>query len=196
MKLGLFGGTFDPPHVGHLVLADQCGWALGLDQVAFVPAYRPPHKLDCTLTAFEIRMEMVAAAIAGNAHFSVLPLERDQGGFSYTVDTLRALHASRPDDDLWLLVGEDSLDDLPGWRDPTGIAELARLAVYRRHGANGKVSDPLRGRVDFVAGPLVDVSSTEIRQLFGQGRSVRYLVPDGVLAIMEREHLYSGTADA
>lgn len=192
MRTGVLGGTFDPPHLGHLVLADQCAASLALDEVLFVPAFRPPHKLDAVLTPFDLRVAMLRAAVANEPRASVLTLERDEGGISYTVRTLELLVAERPADELWLLVGEDSLDDLVHWRAPERIAELARIAVYHRRGAEGRVLPFLADRVTFIEGPLVDVSSSEIRERVAAGRSVRHLVPPAVLAIIAREGLYGG----
>jgi nicotinate-nucleotide adenylyltransferase len=190
VNVGLLGGTFDPPHLGHLVLADQCAQALGLDQVAFVLAYRPPHKEDRRLTAFETRRRLLEAAIAADPRFTVMTLERDREAPSYTVETLRTLREQRPGDRFWLLLGEDSLDELHTWREPQEIARLARIAVYRRRGAAGTVPEMLRGRVEMVDGPLVDVSSSWVRARVRAGGSLRYLVPVGVAELIARERLY------
>jgi nicotinate-nucleotide adenylyltransferase len=190
VNVGLFGGTFDPPHLGHLVLADRCAVSLGLDSVAFVLAYRPPHKEGRRLSGFEIRRRLLETAIAGDPRFTVLTLEREREGPSYTVETLRALRIARPADRFWLLLGEDSLDEILTWREPDEIARLARIAVYRRTGGSGTVPDPLRGRVETVAGPMVDVSSSWIRAEVRAGRPVRYLVPPAVAALIDREDLY------
>jgi nicotinate-nucleotide adenylyltransferase len=190
MNLGLLGGTFDPPHLGHLVLADQCARALGLDEVAFVLAYRPPHKEDHRVTGFELRRRLLAAALAGDPRFTVLTLEREREAPSYTVETLRALRATRPGDRLWLLLGEDSLDDLAQWREPEALAELARIAVYRRPGSAGAGAERWAGRIDRVPGPGLDVSSSWVRAQVRAGGSVRYLVPPGVVDLIESEGLY------
>src|SRR5262249_15510073 len=129
-KVGIFGGTFDPVHLGHLIMAEQCREQAELDEVWFVPAARPPHKQERTLTPFAQRVEMLALAIAGMPAFRVDELEKDRPGPSYTVETLQALHERYPDTQFSLLVGSDSLPDLPGWKNPKRIIELAELLVF------------------------------------------------------------------
>lgn len=191
MKLGILGGTFDPPHLGHLVLADQCAAALCLDRVFFIPAFQPPHKLERELSPFEVRLEMIGLAIAGDARFSVLTLEKERGGISYAVDTLTDLHRLHEGSTFWLLLGQDSLVDLPTWKDPERIASLARLAVYRREGSAEPLPGDFRARAEFVDGPLIDVSSTQLRQRLRRGLTVRHLVPEPVLDLIRRRGLYT-----
>lgn len=191
MRLGILGGSFDPPHLGHLILGDQCRQALGLDRVLFVPAYRPPHKIDRALTSFDLRSAMVAAAIADVAEFELCQIERQRGGVSYTVDTLRSLRAAYPQAELWLLLGQDSLEDLAHWHAPEQLPELARIAAYRREGCRGMVPAFLRDGVRFVEGPRIDVSSTELRRRVRAGDSIRFLVPAPVAAMIRREQLYA-----
>ncbi len=190
MELGILGGTFDPPHRGHCVLADQCVRALGLARVWFVPAFHPPHKLGRALTPFDLRLEMIRAATAADARFEVLETERHRGGVSYTVDTLRDLTRDHPGETFWLLLGEDSLADLAGWKDPEQIARLARLAVYRRPGTRSAIPAHLRRCARFVEGPPVDVSSTELRASLGRQEPVGDRIDPSVFAIIERERLY------
>lgn len=190
MRLGILGGTFDPPHVGHLVLASRCAAELRLDQVLFIPAYRPPHKAERALSAFPLRLEMVRAAVFEDGRFVASDLEAERGGVSYTVDTLAQLTREHPGDSLWLLLGRDSLDDLPHWRNPERIAEMGRLAVYARPGYGAPVDGPVAARVDWVSGPGVDVSSSQLREDVRRGRSIRYLVVPAVAEIIERERLY------
>jgi nicotinate-nucleotide adenylyltransferase len=190
VRTGILGGTFDPPHLGHLVLADQCADRLALDEVLFLPAYRPPHKLEAPVSDFEVRFEMLRAALMGTPRSRPLTLERDQGGISYTVRTLEALRAMRPQDELWLLIGADSLDDMIHWREPERIAALARLAVYRRRGATETIDPPFAASVTWVDGPLIDISSRGIREFVRAGRSIRHLVPERVGEIITRERLY------
>ena len=194
MKLGVLGGTFDPPHVGHLVLADQCASALDLQRVLFVPAFLPPHKLDSPLTPFDRRLRMVELAIEGDSRWVASAMERDRDTVSYTVDTLAALHAEQKPEALWLLLGEDSLADLRAWKDPERIVALCHLAVYRRERAGrdpvGAAPDWVMAAARFVEGPLIDVSSTQIRERLARGGSVRHLIPAPVLELIEREGLY------
>src|SRR5262249_26055681 len=134
MRIGVFGGTFDPVHLGHLILAEQCREQGRLDLVLFVPAARPPNKLDRALTPFAQRVEMLALAVAGNPAFRIDELEKDRAGPSYTVDSLTELHGRYPDAELFLLVGADTLNDLPDWYRPARIAELAGFLVTARPG--------------------------------------------------------------
>ena len=137
MRLGLFGGTFDPIHLGHLIVAEQCREACRLDRVWFVVAGAPPHKRgDRTPVAH--RLEMVRIATAGNPAFEVSEIEASRPGPHYSVDTLAAVHRDRPGDELFFLIGADSLVDLPTWRDPAGIARLATIVVVNRPGCGGR----------------------------------------------------------
>ena len=194
---GVFGGSFNPPHVGHLAVAEACAEGAGLDRVLWIPAATPPHKQgDPSLAPAQARLRMVEAAIAGNDRFRVSDVEIARGEVSYTVDTLRQLRADGAGP-LALLLGGDSLAGFVGWREPAAIAELARLVVYRRPG-DGIVRESLpawlAAAVTVVDGPLLDVSSTELRARLGAGRTVRYLVPDAARAIAEAEGLYRGDA--
>ena len=193
MPTGLFGGSFNPPHVGHLAVAEACAEVAGLDRVLWMPAATPPHKQgDPTLAPAESRLRMVELAIAGNHRFEASGLEITRGQVSYTVDTLRQLHEEGLDD-LALILGGDSLAGFPRWREPEAIAGLARLVVYRRPGDQVDL-DALPGwlaaRATIVDGPALDVSSTELRARIAAGRTVRYLVPDAVRAVIAAERLY------
>ena len=191
-SLALFGGSFNPPHVGHLVVAEACAQAAGLDRVLWTPAATPPHKQnDPTLAPARTRLRMVEAAVAGNGRFEASDVEVARAGVSYTVDTVRALrqrHAA-----LAVVVGGDSLAGFPTWREAEEIARLARLVVYRRPGDGVRLGDLpgwLAERVTVVEGPQLAVSSQEVRALVAAGRSVRYLVPDAVREVVEAEGLY------
>lgn len=190
-RLGLFGGTFDPPHVGHLALAEQARDQLGLDRVRFVPAGNPPHKQGRVRTPVAHRVAMTRLAVRGNPAFEVSTLEARRPGFSFTVDTLRALHRRHPDTAFWLVLGADSLDDFPRWHDPGGILELAALAVAVRPGAGRRrLPRALARRVTWLDNAGLDVSSSELRRRVRSGRSIRYLVPDAVAAYVRRRGLY------
>ena len=195
---GVFGGSFNPPHVGHLVVAEACAQAAGLERVLWVPAATPPHKRgDRSLASAEARLRMVEAAVAGNPRFEVSDVEVARGDVSYTVDTLRGL--ARDHDRLALLLGGDSLAGFPSWRAPEAIVRLARLVVYRRPGDGvdlGALPGGLGQAVTVVDGPELAVSSTEVRARIAAGKTVRYLVPDGVRDIVATEGLYRGTAGA
>jgi nicotinate-nucleotide adenylyltransferase len=199
-RIGIFGGTFDPVHLGHLIMAEQCREQGQLDQVWFIPAARPPHKQDRPLTGFVHRAEMLALAIAGIPAFRIEELEKDRPGPSYTAETLQELHGRFPDRQFALLLGSDCLPDLPGWKNPTRIMELAELLVFSRPGWPLRSEEevrqslgltleaPLRLRV--VPAPLIDISSRDLRQRIAQHRSVRFLVPRAVECYIEEKKLY------
>ena len=187
MKVGVFGGTFDPPHLGHLIAAGDAHALLGLERVVWIPAATPPHKPVVGRTPAELRLQMVRAAVRGDARFAVDNLELKRSGLSYTVDTLRALRDRWDGVELVLLLGADALLDLPGWREPDEIAHLAELAVLAR-APTGVPASP------YPAVPVpvtrVDISATEIRRRVREGISIRNLVNDAVRKIVERERLY------
>ncbi|NNF56623.1 MAG: nicotinate-nucleotide adenylyltransferase [Rhodothermaceae bacterium] len=190
--LALFGGSFNPPHLAHLAVAEAVADAVGLDQVCWMPAATPPHKQDDpTLASAEHRLAMARLAVEGNPRFVVSDLELRRGGTSYTVDTLRQLRAERPDTDLYLIVGGDSLVDFPTWREPEAILGLARLLVYQRPGSDeAAVAPAIRARTTLVEAPLLDLSGTMLRARIAAGRTVRYLVPEAVRAYIEAHGLY------
>jgi nicotinate-nucleotide adenylyltransferase len=202
MRLGLFGGTFDPIHLGHLILAEQCREACALDRVWFIVAGAPPHKLGGR-TAIAHRLEMVRIAIAGHPAFEVSEIEAQSPGPHYSVETLEAIHRDLPDAELFFLIGADSLADLPHWRQPDRIARLANVVVVNRPGI-----DPPEGMPwpDFgpdakllrsVTIPPIGIASHDLRRRLVEGRSVRYLVPRGVEAYIEAHAIYraGGTAE-
>ena len=184
MRLGVYGGAFDPPHLGHLVAASDACDALGLHRLLWIPS--AVHPLKAVGTAADVRLEMVRAAIAGDGRFAADDLELRRAGPSYTVDTLRALRAREARAELYFLTGADNLAELPRWREPDEIARLARLAVVSRAGDVLPAEPPYPA----VAVTRVDVSSTEVRRRVAAGRSIRYLVPEAVRAVIEREGLY------
>lgn len=190
MKLGVFGGTFDPPHLGHLVAASDAAQALGLGRVLWVPAAVHPLKLGSVEAPAHARLEMVRAAVEGDPRFAVDPLELERTGPSYTVDTLRQLQARHPGAELYFLTGADNLADLPKWKDPGEVARLARLVVVSRRGEGVPPGLPYPA----LAVPVtrVDVSSTEVRRRVRAGETIRYLVPEAVRAVIERQGLYRG----
>ena len=194
MSLGLFGGSFNPPHVGHLAVAEACGEAAGLGRVVWTPAATPPHKRgDPSLAPAAARLEMVRAAVRGNARFEASDWEVTRGDVSYTVDTVRALAAEAGGRPLAVLVGGDSLAGFPSWREPRAIVALARLVVYRRPGDGVRLGDLpawLADAVTVVDGPPLDVSSTALRARVATGQTVRYLVPDAVRDVIRRDGLY------
>jgi len=194
-RLGVIGGTFDPPHLGHLAFAEWARSALGLDRVLFVPAGAPPHKRAGAPTPGAHRLAMTRLAVRGNAAFTVSALELRRRGPSYTADTLRALAARHPRSRLYLLLGADMFGTFGTWREPDAIARLARLVVARRPGAPAP-RPPARAprwarRVTWLENPLIEISSSALRARARRGGSLRYLVPDAVLRYVARHRLYA-----
>ena len=198
MRLGVLGGTFNPPHVAHLLCASEAADQLALDRVLLVPAAEPPHTEVEHDPGAETRAELCALAVDGDPRLEVSRIELERPGRSYTVDTLRALHAAHADTELTFIVGGDMALSLPTWREPAEILGLARLAVAERSGvARQDILDRLGAtlgdvgdRIDFFAMPRLDLSSSEIRRRIADGRSVRYLVPDAVAERIAARGLY------
>ncbi len=196
-RVGLLGGTFNPPHVAHLVCAQEALVQLGLDRVLLVPAGVPPHKTVEAEPGVEHRIAMCEAAVAGDDRFAVSRADADRTGPAYTVDLLRELRAGAPEDELTFIVGGDMAHSLPAWREPEAVLGLARLAVAEREGVRRadivQRLAPLRGaveRVDFFDMPRLDISSSLLRRRAAAGGPLRYLVPDAVGAYIAREGLY------
>ncbi|RME44778.1 MAG: nicotinate-nucleotide adenylyltransferase [Chloroflexi bacterium] len=198
VRIGVFGGTFDPPHIGHLVAAEEARVQLGLAQVVFVPAGTPPHKLGEPVSPVTHRVEMITRAVASNPHFLVSLVDVERPGPSFTVDMLRTLRDQWPaDTEIYFIMGEDSLEDLPTWHAPEQLLELCRLAVVNRPGYEAHMDEleviipGLSQKVDTVAMPLLDVSSTDLRGRVRQGRPLRYYVPAEVEAYIRAHDLYA-----
>lgn len=200
MRLGLFGGTFDPPHTGHLIAAQDAALALGLDRVFFVPAASPPHKQRRAVTAAEFRVRMLALALGDDVRFALEPVELERPGPSYTVDTLRELRRRLPGD--WtLLLGADQYAEFATWREPEEVLRLATVGVLERAGSlpqSAPSREEAQDGIVRVAVTRVDISSTAIRQRVAAGVSIRYLVPTGVEAFIAETGLYlrNGTPGA
>ncbi len=194
--IGVLGGTFDPPHYGHLVLAENARVQLGLQHVLFVPAGQPPHKPDQPVTSPDHRLEMVRAAIADHPAFELSRVDIDRRGPHYTVDMLAMLHRAWPEAQLFFLLGGDSLIQLPLWHDPVGIIRQARLAVMQRPGYVVDM-DVLERAVPGITEclvwldvPYLDISSSELRRRVRAGLPVRYLVPPAVEEYIRANSLY------
>ena len=194
--IGILGGTFNPPHMGHLVMAQEALDQLDLDRVVFMPVAVPPHKEAREDAGAAARLELCRLAVAHDERFEVSTLEIERGGASFTVDTLRELHDVEPEHDLTFIVGGDMAQSLPAWREPEAILRLARLAVAEREGVRrediARRLEPLHDgdRVVFFDMPRIDVSSSTIRRRVAEGRPVRYLVPDAVAAAIAEHGLY------
>ncbi len=201
MRLGLFGGSFDPVHYGHLLLAECCREQAELDAVWFLPAAVPPHKRGRQLAPAEQRIEMLELAIAGHSAFSVNRYETDHGGVNFTVDTLTHFRQEYPQRELFFLLGADMLHDLPNWHQPAGICALATPLVVRRPGTaepDFECLQPIasaeqidRIRQNQVEMPQIGISSTEIRRRVSVDRSIRYITPRAVGMYIETHDLYS-----
>lgn len=200
MRLGVLGGTFNPPHLAHLLCASEAADQLGLDRVLLVPAFEPPHKEVAHDPGPETRAALCELAVEGDPRLEVSRIELERAGRSYTVDTLRALHATHEHTELTFIVGGDMALSLPTWREPGEILGLARLAVAERSGVArqdildrlGATLGDVAGRIDFFEMPRLDLSSSEIRRRIADGRSVRYLVPDAVADRITAQGLYRG----
>jgi len=195
--LGILGGTFDPPHIAHLVMAEQACEQLKLERVLFVPAGQQPLKHNRTTTPVELRVAMTQLAIAGNPAFELSRVDVDRPGPHYTADMLKLLREAYPGSLLYLLIGSDSLHDLLHWRDPARIVAQARLAVMRRPGFAPDMSalevalPGIAERVEWVDAPGLDVSSSDIQRRVREGRSIRYLVPRAVESLIVEQGLYA-----
>jgi nicotinate-nucleotide adenylyltransferase len=198
VRFGLLGGTFNPPHLGHLVCAQEAYLQLGLEQVLLIPASLPPHKAVDADPGIEHRLELCRLAIDGDPRFAVCDLEAHREGPSYTVDTLEALHSQMPDSELFLIVGADVAAGFAGWREPERVLSLATLAVAERPGSSRAVVEDVLGRLASGTGsrffdmPEIGVSSTMLRARVRSGQSTRYLMPDAVRDYVDQRHLYGG----
>jgi len=201
MRLGIFGGTFDPVHFGHLALAEECLAAANLDELWLVPAASPPHKGGKKLSRFDQRKEMLELAIAGNEKFKVEPMEADRPGPSFTIDTLLEIQKRKPNDELFLIIGGDSALEFSTWKDPAKIASLATIIVRIRPGFSMPTEQEFISqlgkelgvvpKVIFVAGPpFLDVSSSLLKERVSNNKSVRYLLPRAVEVYIQQKKLY------
>lgn len=196
IRLGLLGGTFDPPHIGHLWLAETARDQLGLDRVLFLPVGDPPHKQGRMITAVSHRLRLTQLAIADQPAFTLDRTDADRPPPHTTVTLLPLIRAQYPDADLWLLIGGDSLRDFAAWREPAQIIAQCRLAALPRPGVEVdwtglETAVPgLRAAVDLLEGPTLDISGTAVRYWARQNRSLRYLVPPAVRGYIEQNKLY------
>lgn len=200
-RAGILGGTFDPVHYGHLVIAEEVYAALDLDEMVFVPAGQPPHKPERQVTAAHHRLAMLELAIADNPHFSISRVDLERPGPSYTVETLRLLHQQWGEQTaLYFLIGWDSLEDFLTWRDPAGILEqlsylvaLQRPGYAEENGYQASLEARLPGitqRLLVVPAPQLEISSTDLRERVAEGRPIKYQLPERVEQYIEQYNLY------
>jgi nicotinate-nucleotide adenylyltransferase len=200
LRVGIFGGAFNPPHLGHLVCAQESLLQLGLDRLVLVPVGQAPHRQLEDDPGAEVRLEMVELAVAEDHRFSVSRTELDRKGPSYTADTLEALRAEAPGDEMFLILGGDQAAALPSWHEPERVLEHATVAVVERTGWTrngiGIRIGRLRGadRVRYLDMPLIQISSTALRRRVREGVPIRYLVPPAVERFIEERGLYAPAA--
>lgn len=197
--IGVLGGTFDPPHIGHLIVAAEALWRLALDEVRLIPARVPPHKPGGARGAAAQRLAWARALAAEQPGLTVADDELRREGPSYTADTMEALARAEPTARLWFLMGSDQLEALPGWHQPRRVLAVARLGVVPRGGHTAAdvraLADRVApGHVDLVDAPRVDISSTLVRARIAAGEPIRHLVPRGVLRCLAADGLVPSTA--
>lgn len=203
-RIGIFGGSFDPIHNGHLLLAELCCESLGLDQVRFLIANVSPFKTDTKPASNKDRTEMVKLAIGGNSRFAIDTREIDRGGVSYTIDSVRSIAKENPESSLFLLMGADALVDIAKWREPAELFRFVTPTVISRGGVGEPQWDVLQPFVEpnqlmeikkaKVAGPQVEISSFDLRKRIMQGKSIRYQVPRSVEMYIQEQQLYIGVS--
>ncbi len=193
-KIGLLGGTFNPPHMGHLVIADQVRNQLGLEEVWFLPTATPPHSNGKDTIDADSRLDMLLRAIQGNSYFDLNTSEVDKGGVNYTYDTLVELQNRHPDKEFYFILGADMVQDLPNWYKIDELVQLVQLVGVNRLKYERKSDYP----IIWVDVPNVDISSTELRKSIREGKPVRYLIPNEVISYISENNLYTQgeTSDA
>lgn len=195
-RIGILGGTFDPPHLGHLILGEYAADVLGLECVLFVPAADPPHKQDAFKLSVEHRLAMLERALVDNERFVLSRLDVDRPGPHYSLDMVQLVAQQFPQAELFFLMGGDSLRDLPKWHRPAELIQYCKLAVMQRPDSSVRpemheaILPGLATRVVMLDAPLIDISSTQITEWLRTGRSIRYFVPEAVRIYIETNHLY------
>ena len=197
MRIGVFGGTFDPPHVGHLILAEECRTQLALDKLLWVVTNEPPHKGNQYISPIEVRVDLVLKSIAGNPAYEISRVDIDRPGPHYALDTVLLLKSIYPEDEMFYLMGGDSLHDLPTWHRPQEFLSVCDgLGVMRRHDDEvdlDKLEVDLPGisqKVLLVEAPILEISSHQIRQRIQTGKGYRYYLPDAVYRAIKESGLY------
>ncbi|MDP9244922.1 MAG: nicotinate-nucleotide adenylyltransferase [Chloroflexota bacterium] len=196
-RIGILGGTFDPPHIGHLWLATLAADALNLDRILFMPAAQPPNKRQQRLTRATDRLLMTRLAITGEPRFGLTMIEMERPGPSHTIDSVEQLQASYPDAQLFLVMAADSLRQIDTWREPDRLLSMIEWAVGPRPGTEMPTEEGLRerfgpaaGRIHLLVGPSLDVSSSQIRERVAGGHAIRYLVPRAIEELIASRRLY------
>ncbi|HEX9063042.1 MAG TPA: nicotinate-nucleotide adenylyltransferase [Clostridia bacterium] len=197
-KVGIMGGTFDPVHHGHLVTAEFVREEFMLDKILFIPVGQPHHKINKNVTGAKDRLNMLHAAVRGNAFFEVCTIEIDREGYTYTVDTLEQLKATLKDTDIYFIVGADVINELTLWKNYEAVFKMCEFIAVMRPGTskNDYINEILRlsreynAKIHMVDAPLLDISSTTIRKRVHDGKSIKYLVPSGVEETIKNEGLY------
>lgn len=198
-KIGIMGGTFDPIHIGHLLIAEQACQQFALDKVLFMPAGNPPHKKNREGRASnQQRVAMTRMAIAGNPHFELSLLEMSETGYSFTYITLEKLKEQHPDTEYYFIIGADSLYDFKSWAEPERICACATILVATRNHTDEKLLDYelqmnsswFKGRFEKLTIDNIDISSRQLRKWIHEGRSIRYYTPDNVIAYIEEQQIY------
>ena len=195
-NIGIMGGTFDPPHFAHLLLAERAYEQYNLDYVIFMAGGNPPHKKENDLTDAAVRNQMLKAAIYDNPHFKLSEYEIRKQEYSYTADTLEYLKEKNPNDKLFFIMGEDSLAYLDKWYRPDKIVQCATILAYPRgiktnlHYQVQRIKKVLDADIKIIDAPILEISSSKIRELVGEKKSIKYLLPETVIEIIEKEQLY------
>lgn len=185
-KVGILGGTFDPPHYGHLLIASEILSALKLDKIWFMPNQEPPHKKKSGLVTNEERLEMLRLAIKGNPTFGIQTIELERQGPSYTIDTMRMIHEQYRNQQFYFIIGADMIEFLPNWQEIDELVKLVQFVGVERPTYSHLTKYPIL----YVDVPAFEVSSSMIRERLNSGLSVRYLLPDSVIDFIKERHLY------
>lgn len=192
MKIGILGGTFNPVHIGHLILAEEAREKLALEKIIFVPAFLPPHKDSSDIAAAPERLKMVKIAIRGNKYFFASDIEINRDGRSYTIDTIKEFKRKYPDDELYFIIGSDLLQYLDDWKDVNEVIKLVKFIAVTRPGFP---LEKIPAYIKTMAIRAVDVSAFEIRRCVRENKSFRYLVPDEVFNYIKKNKLYLNIRD-
>lgn len=202
-KVGIMGGTFDPIHNGHLILAEYARTQFGLDRILFIPAGIPPHKNKNNITPDIYRYNMTVLAINSNKHFYISSMEMEREGITYTIDTIKHLKSKYRDTDFYFLLGADSLLQIHKWRNYEELLELCNFIVAKRPDYDNdnldlvieRLNEQYKGHIYILDAPLIDISSTEIRDRVKNGLSIKYLVPESVETYIYKSGLYGHKED-